>query len=1079
MNAFEFVNQALDIKNNELDAILQLTEGSEVDWLEFKAAIKAQNPQEAAESNDADYVFNLIKALVSMANGSGGMVVLGIDDEGNAVGLDKSGFDGNRDSFTRLISDKVLNKDGWRTQNRGRWRWKVPTDRLDFDPYWARYQGTDVLLFAVAPRDFSHGPLVLTHATTKNSQHKEVVLVRAGGDRGTTANLSHEEAETWWEKRDLAVVSPKFDSWIKELQKTDPAVYFSTVSTYCHELVEARVADEQLFVPLEATARQRDKNSGRRRYQSNEDYLSSERSSGDMAMDKSQFLEIATRVYPAFLVGEPGSGKSTSLLKLVRDINFAYRTVNDDWALYIPISGYTGEGLRDLICREIRPLKWADISLALESGQLALVLDGLNECPSPHFKQCTTDLSDLLKEFPGAKIIVSTRAAHLPYFAGKTIELRSMGTSQQQRFVAKYLDDVPDTVQAFWESLTQKSTAQMIARSPLLLQMTAWLWRENGELPDGLADLYSRFFGAWLRREVDKDLSAGEPSIYSEDETQEALALLAYSMRCDGLVACTPGYAEDRLRPALGDRTTPFIDRTVQGLLIQTIGNGSNIRFTHETIQEYLVAVFLTSHPQHHLLQAGKDFDLHRWSMPIVFAFELFDHPPEHFVQAAWQISPLLACAAFRDDARLKILPEPVGRHSAPQNDLWVRGIIRCMRGEDVDEVTRSLAYLGRTPSPGRHFQKHPLPDELTSALEGVAFWYALTSFSQGRVRLERLQHLLIDRRNVWLELLPHVVIGQPDWLLHMTSAQKLVVGELEDGERADAIANATVVELSFMVRNKIIGEDEFRGHWKRALNVNDGDPLELELLALLATKKVNTSQFNGAQRAILKNIGQSTELSPRILNVLTKDRVLQVEEIRQNRDQILRLADSVSPVRAMQLIKRGVLRRNDFTAQQLHLLFERAETDKDIGFILEAGLAQSRQQIPLSVRNRVHGHGGSMERNLDSSTDSVVRNVYKSTDKRPSELIAELYLSPEQRQLERVQREIQDPCNFPAGSGYHRELEAHIEASSDWPLAERLQLIDLAEAFFLSHGSKKRLKDYRALIRTAREAILSAQKDR
>ena len=119
------------------------------------------------------------------------------------------------------------------------------------------------------------------------------------------------------------------------------------------------------------------------------------------------------------------------------------------------------------------------------------------------------------------------------------------------------------------------------------------------------------------------------------------------------------------------------------------------------------------------------------------------------------------------------------------------------------------------------------------------------------------------------------------------------------------------------------------------------------------------------------------------------------------------------------------------------------------------------------------------MERKLDNSTDSVVRNVYESTDKRPSELIAELYLSPEQRQLERVQREIQDPCNFPAGSGYHRELEAHIEASSDWPLAERLRLIDLAEAFFLSHGSKKRLKEYRALIRTAREAILNAQKDR
>lgn len=112
MNAFEFINQALAIKNNELDSIINLTEGGEVDWLEFKAAIRAQSPQEDAESNEGDYIFNLVKALVSMANGTGGLVVLGIDDGGNAVGLDKSGFDSDKDKFTRELSHKVF-FEGW------------------------------------------------------------------------------------------------------------------------------------------------------------------------------------------------------------------------------------------------------------------------------------------------------------------------------------------------------------------------------------------------------------------------------------------------------------------------------------------------------------------------------------------------------------------------------------------------------------------------------------------------------------------------------------------------------------------------------------------------------------------------------------------------------------------------------------------------------------------------------------------------------------------------------------------------------------------------------------------------------
>ena len=353
MDGFEFASEALSLKRYELDTIVDLTEKSEVDWLEFKAAIKPQNPQEAADSNDADYIFNLVKALVSMANGSGGLVVLGIDDDGNTVGLEKSGFNGDRDHFTRHISDKVLLKEGWRTQGHGHWRWKDTSDQLSFHPQWAKYQGRDVLAFAVPPREASLGPLVLTHAKNKNAEPEEVAFIRAGGDRGKVVRWSRDDADKWWTQRDLTLFSTKFKTWITELKKTDPAIFRSTVDAYCQELVGDTAELDHLYVPLEADVLIINKGSGRRRHQTGDSYLSSANPVSEPNSWRGEFQEVIKSVYPSFLIGEPGSGKSTSLLKLARDTNSGSTSDLDIWSLYIPLSGFTASGLKELICREV------------------------------------------------------------------------------------------------------------------------------------------------------------------------------------------------------------------------------------------------------------------------------------------------------------------------------------------------------------------------------------------------------------------------------------------------------------------------------------------------------------------------------------------------------------------------------------------------------------------------------------------------------------------------------------------------------------------------------------------------------
>ncbi|MET0066543.1 MAG: RNA-binding domain-containing protein [Candidatus Thiodiazotropha sp.] len=1076
MNGFEFINEALSIKGNELDSIIAITDGLEVDWLEFKAAIKAKDSEKEADYNDADYILHFVKALVGMANDIGGLVILGIDDDGNAVGLEESGYRGDKDKFTRHVSS-LFHKEVWRTKSRGRWSWKDTADKIIFNPHWVKYQGIDVLAFAVPPREKSLGPLSLIRTTHKNPEKEETIFIRDGGDIGKVTPRSLEDATKRWIQRDLARSSRKFKTWIRELQKTDPDLFQSVVSDYCNELLTDTNELKDIYVPLEADAHNHREHSTRRNRSKNDDYLTGNLKEKQPLVSRGDFEDIAKNVYPAFLIGEPGAGKTTSLLIIARELCFTNTTNPGAWALYVQLSDYTASGLQELICREIPPLNWSDIQLGLGSGALTLLLDGLNECPSNLYLQCEADLIDLFKEHPESKIFISTRPSHVPAFKQKTIELRAMASDRQSQFIKNYLHHDPDAEKSFWKALSQKWTAQMIARSPILLRMAVWVWVENNELPGGLAELYSTFFDAWLRREINKDLDAGTLEYWSEDDAREALSLLAYSMRCEGLVACSQSRAEKYLKTRLGDKSVPFISRLVQGLIIEKARNNS-IRFKHETLQDFLVALFLTNHSEHQLIQTGARLDSRRWSMPIVFAFELFELPPEHFVETAWQLAPLLVCAAFRDENRLSLLREPIDRHLAPQNDLWVRGIVRCMRGESVADITSRLAHMGRTPSPGRYFQKHPLPEELTSALEGVAFWYSLSSHDEGRTRIERLQHLIIDRRNLWLELLPHVFVAQPNWLDDLTEAQKLLVGELDESKRDEALSNASIVELSFMVRNNIINENEFRHNWKRALNVDNTEPLELEILALLTTKKLQISQLNGQQRGMLKSIGLNKELSPRVLSVLAKNRIVKPSDIRSDQNRIKRLADRVSPIRAKQLVETDILRREDFSYKQLNALFDRVETEKDVRFILEAGLVDNRQQIPKSVKERAHG-SKKHDKNKDAINVAPNVNINRvGSDENLDALISQVYSSEEQMLLKKISLEVKDSHNFPPGHGYHRVLLGHVEASKDWPLTEREALIELAEPFLREHGSKKHRTEYRCLIRTSREEIQNSKSE-
>jgi len=104
-------------KQNGIASLIHAANGKEQYWFEFKATLEP-NKLESGESLD-DYRWNVAKAVIAMANTSGGIVLVGVGDNAEAIGINV-GAGCKRESFDEYARE-VLNpavfpeKNLWRT----------------------------------------------------------------------------------------------------------------------------------------------------------------------------------------------------------------------------------------------------------------------------------------------------------------------------------------------------------------------------------------------------------------------------------------------------------------------------------------------------------------------------------------------------------------------------------------------------------------------------------------------------------------------------------------------------------------------------------------------------------------------------------------------------------------------------------------------------------------------------------------------------------------------------------------------------------------------------------------------------
>lgn len=393
-----------------------------------------------------------------------------------------------------------------------------------------------------------------------------------------------------------------------------------------------------------------------------------------------EILEKHPRVV---LTGGPGSGKTTTLLRLALDAIYTHQAATEKPPLPLLLDLVTWDDhvSLDHFIRSNWRLDTDPIKL-MARGDIILFLDGLNEMTGAYTRKIEMLRAWIESENGPKRVIVTCRTAdynetlnlHLP-----RVQINDMDRPHIEEFAINYLGE--ELSQIFltqilprhpWDEQHKQYLLQL-ARNPFLLSALILIHKSSayGEVPENLGILLRRLVAEIWEREHPQP---GMPAT-SFEELEMALSDLAYAMIEDETGIYVPyNFALENMgSEALlkAARQTGFVEI-----------RASMVRFSQQVLQDYFAALVLSrTDPDSRIplpqIGSGGEYIPGRWDRSVVIYSGLAYNTDETLLGIA-RTNPFLAleCIASGINASDHTVEPIIGKlihmGNTPENDARV-----------------------------------------------------------------------------------------------------------------------------------------------------------------------------------------------------------------------------------------------------------------------------------------------------------------------------------------------------------------------------------------------------------------------
>ena len=238
------------------------------------------------------------------------------------------------------------------------------------------------------------------------------------------------------------------------------------------------------------------------------------------------------------ILGEPGAGKTVTLLKLAESL--IARTENDlsqSLPVVMNLSSWAKrrQPIANWLVEELHKLYQVSKSLGktwIEQQQLILLLDGLDEVEAKHRNNCVQALNNFLQEQGLTEMVVCSRISDYEALSAR-LRLRSSIYVHPltPRQIDQYLGKAGEQVAALKTLLQKNSELQAFASSPLILSVMSLAYRNCAldELPkiNAIEAWRQSLFDAYIERMFQR---RGTTKKYAKEKAKRWIIFLARKM---------------------------------------------------------------------------------------------------------------------------------------------------------------------------------------------------------------------------------------------------------------------------------------------------------------------------------------------------------------------------------------------------------------------------------------------------------------------------------------------------------------------------------------------------------------------